>query len=110
MKSCPPLSIVAEFVPLFGAAMAPLNDPVVVGDEVERLSRTAVPFPTLGLFNASVPVVAPNAPPEPIVIVPPLTTVPPQYVLAVLIVKEAVPLLVSVPLPAMEKLPVLETV
>ena len=78
MKNWPPLSIVAVFVPLLGAVIVPLKEPTVVPAAVDRLSRTAVPAPLLGLLTARGPVVAPKvAPVVATVSVPPLTIVPP---------------------------------
>ena len=73
----PSLLIVAVFVPLLGAAMRPLKEPVVVADVVERLIRLAVPAPVFGLLTVSGPVVAPIEPPVPTVRVPAETVVPP---------------------------------
>ena len=96
MKGCPPLLIVAVFVPLDGGLIVPLSDPVVVAAVVKRF-RTTFPALAFVLFTWRGPVVAPNVPPVPTVNVPALTIVPPVYVFAPVNVSVPVPTLVSPP-------------
>ena len=67
--------IVAVFVPLLGAAIVPLSDPVVSDEVVERFKTTAVPAPVFRLLTWRGPV--PNVPAPLKANAPPMTIVPP---------------------------------